>query len=119
MIPKEGDQPKAVTVEALGLSKQLVQAKIDGSPVLLLLRNQYQIGAYIPVLDGTELTLKIESENPLVMTDQLGNKWDLWGRTISGPDHPQELALIDGYLAKWYEWIENFPDTLLMKPAAE
>ncbi len=50
------------------------------------------------------------------MTDQLGNQWNMWGRTIEGKDHPSELALVDGYLAKWYEWIENFPETELVDP---
>lgn len=118
LIPKPGDQPKAVTVDALGRSKLLVQARIDEMPILLLLRNQYQIGAYIPVIGDIELNMEIASEDPLVMTDQLGNQWDLWGRTLSGPDHPQELPLVDGYMAKWYEWVENFPNTQLMKPAA-
>ena len=112
-------KPKAVTIEAMGASKLLIQATLDGVPMLLLLRNEYQVGAYQPVIDGVELKMEIESENPLVMSDQKGNKWSMWGRTLSGPDHPHELALVDGYLAKWYEWVENFPDTQLLSPAAK
>ena len=53
------------------------------------------------------MTLK----QPLVMQDQKGNLWDVWGRTMNGPDHPAQLKLADGYMAKWYEWIENFPES--------
>jgi hypothetical protein len=55
------------------------------------------------------------TDNPLVLVDQRGNKWNMWGRTIEGKDHPSELALVDGYMAKWYEWIENFPETELIE----
>ena len=119
LIPPPGSQPKALTIDALASSKLLIQATLDRKPVLLVLRNQYQVGAYQPVVNGFELTMKIESENPLIMVDQRGNRWDLWGTSQSGPDHPAELPLIDGYMAKWYEWIENFPDTQLLSPAAK
>ena len=115
LVPQEGGKPKAFTIEALEDAPSLIQTELDGLPILLLLENQYQVGAYHRVLDGTELTMTITSEDPLVMTDQRGTKWDMWGRTIDGPDHPGELALIDGYLAKWYEWVENFPDTEVVK----
>ncbi len=68
------------------------------------------------LLDGTELKMEVVVESPLIMKDQRGNTWNLWGRTIRGKDHPSELPLVDGYMAKWYEWVENFPATELVKP---
>lgn len=116
LIPEEGEKPKAFTIESLGEAKSLIQTKIDETPILLMLQNQYQIGAYQRLLyDDVELEFEISSENPLVMTDQRGNQWNMWGRTIEGRDHPSELALVDGYMAKWYEWVENFPKTELIE----
>lgn len=111
LIPQNGETAKAFTVESLGDTKSLVQTTLDDLPILLLAQNEYQIGAYLRQNKGAELTFELTSRVPLLMKDQGGNSWDMWGRTVRGPDHPSELALADGYLAKWYEWIENFPET--------
>lgn len=116
LIPKGSVKPKAFTIESLGDADTLVQTNIDDTPILLMLQNQYQLGAYERVLNGTELEMQVVVESPLIMKDQRGNTWNLWGRTIQGPDHPSELPLVDGYMAKWYEWVENFPATELVKP---
>ena len=91
-----------------------IQTRIDGVPILILQQNQYQVGAYVRKLNKIELQLQVQSRDPLLMSDQLGNTWNVWGRTESGPDHRAELPVADGYLAKWYEWIENFPNTELV-----
>jgi hypothetical protein len=114
LIPKEGEKPKAFTIESFDKATSLIQTNINDTPILLMLQNQYQIGAYKRVLHGKELNMKITSERPVVMTDQHGNQWNMWGRTILGVDYPSELELIDGYMAKWYEWVENFPETELV-----
>ncbi|MGJ8725289.1 MAG: DUF3179 domain-containing (seleno)protein [Roseibacillus sp.] len=115
LIPKEGEPARAFTVESLGDTKSLVQTSLSDTPIVLLLQNRYQIGAYQRLFKGQELKFELTSKTPLVMKDQLGNRWDMWGRTLAGPNHPSELELADGYLAKWYEWIENFPETEVVK----
>ena len=114
LIPTENGQPMAWTLEHLQKTTTLIQTQIGGIPVLVLLQNQYQVGAYERRLGRVELQIESTSGDPLLMKDQLGNTWNAWGRTVSGPDHPAELAIADGYLTKWYEWLENFPNTDLV-----
>ena len=117
MIPAtDKEKPRAYTLDSLEKHKQIIQFPLNGVQVLLLLKNKYQVGAYQAVLNEIPLEMKVESNEPFLMVDQFGNRWDMWGRSVSGPDHPQELPLADGYLAKWYEWVENFPATELAKP---
>ena len=115
LIPEVGKKPRAFTVESLGEAESLIQITVNDMPLLLMLKNDYQIGAYQRVLNGEELHMKLRTRNPLMMTDQHGNKWNMWGRTTRGINHPSELPLVDGYMAKWYEWIENFPETELLE----
>lgn len=115
LIPREGETAKAFTIESLDTEESLIQITMNDIPILLMLQNDYQIGAYERTLKGTELKMEIVSEDPFVMSDQRGNMWSMWGRTLSGVDHPSELPLADGYMAKWYEWIENFRDTEILE----
>lgn len=111
LIPGKGERPQAYPIKSLQKTGIFVQTEMKGEPVLLMLQNEYQVGAYKRLLDGVELKFKMTLKEPLIMQDQRGNLWNAWGRTTNGPDHPSELLLADGYLAKWYEWIENFPES--------
>lgn len=116
MIPQKGDAPLALTLNSLRRAKSPFQSTFENSPVLIMLQNEYEVGAYKRELNGVELTLNTISKDPLIMVDQRGNHWNIWGKTISGKDHPSKLELLDGYIAKWYEWIENFPKTKVIDP---
>jgi len=114
LIPPALDvDPIAYRLNEIIDSESPIQTHIGDIPVVLFVQNQYQVGAYVRTLGDSDLNLQIVSEAPLRLEDQLGNVWNAWGRTESGPDHPSELKLANGYLAKWYEWIENFPETKL------
>lgn len=119
MIPSNGEKAKAFTVEGLMASDRPVQTTLGEIPVLLVAQNNYQIGAYIRKFRGEQLELRQTSEQPLLLQDQFGNVWNAWGRTESGPDHRAELPVADSYLTKWYEWIENYPDSELVKDYAQ
>jgi len=114
LIPR-GDAPaKAYTIKQLENATSPIQTRIGDVPVLLVSENRFQVGAYVRKFEDVELELKKKSTRPLLMEDQRGNTWNAWGRTVSGPDHRAELPVADGYLAKWYEWVENFPGTDLV-----
>ncbi|MDB4259642.1 DUF3179 domain-containing protein [Akkermansiaceae bacterium] len=115
LIPDGAGRPQAFPVESLEKSGAFVQSKIQDTPILLMLQNRHQIGAYQRRLEDDELRFVMKSRKPLIMLDHRGNRWNMWGRTIDGPDHPNELPLANGYMAKWYEWIENFPETDVME----
>jgi hypothetical protein len=114
LIPKGDELPVAYEVEKLRQTPAPLQIKLGDTPILLFVQSEYQVGAYVRKFDGEELELEITSDSPLLMLDQFGNHWNAWGRTESGPHHPAELEVADGYLTKWYEWLENYPDTELV-----
>ena len=114
LIPSGDAKPKAYVIQQFEQYGLPIQTTIGDVPVLLLLQNQYQVGAYVRRHKGKELHLQVHSRKPLLLADQDGNIWNAWGRTESGPDHRSELPVADGYLAKWYEWLENFPETDLI-----
>ncbi|MGB7347329.1 MAG: DUF3179 domain-containing (seleno)protein [Pirellulaceae bacterium] len=119
LIPGDNDDtpPVAFSIDKLRNSDGLVQLSIGSTPVVVFVRNDYQVGAYIRTVDKEEVDLKLVSQEPFVMQDQHGNKWDEWGRQVSGETFQAELPVADGYLTKWYEWLENFPTTNLKTPA--
>ena len=62
--------------------------------------------------DGTPLTFETTDENmlPIVMTDDLGNSWDVFGRAISGPNAGEQLSVLESYIGYWFAWAAFNPN---------
>jgi len=62
--------------------------------------------AYQPLLsDGTELLLNVVAsleEGGIVMSDQFGNAWDVFGRAVSGPDQGKRLQPANTQIGYWF-----------------
>ena len=64
--------------------------------------------------DGTRLSFnKVEDQLPIVMEDQEGNQWDIWGRAMSGPRLGQSLIPTDSYNGFWFAWAAMYPEVLI------
>jgi len=48
---------------------------------------------------------------PAVMEDAEGNRWDVFGRALSGPRQGQRLEQVPSYIAYWMAWAAFNPDT--------
>lgn len=55
--------------------------------------------------DGTKLTFQpIQGALPIVMEDNEGNKWDLFGEAIEGPRAGTKLPEVLNYIGYWFSW---------------
>lgn len=51
----------------------------------------------------------VENELPVVMKDQEGNKWDVFGFAIEGPKKGMRLPGARSYTGYWFAWADFFP----------
>jgi len=56
--------------------------------------------------DGTRLDFLALSGDDLpgIMTDQLGNTWDVLGQAVSGPNTGEQLSRPKSYIGYWFAW---------------
>ncbi len=55
--------------------------------------------------DGTKLTFEaVQGELPIVMQDNEGNRWDLFGEAIEGPRAGTKLPEVLNYIGYWFSW---------------
>ena len=60
--------------------------------------------------DGTVLTFTpVQNNLPVVMQDNEGNTWDVFGNAISGPRTGEKLIFIPSYIAYWFAWGTFYP----------
>jgi hypothetical protein len=64
--------------------------------------------------DGTTLEFTItEGELPIVMMDNEGTKWNIFGEAIEGPRAGEELQQAKSFIAYWFGWAAFYPNSLI------
>ena len=64
--------------------------------------------------DGTTLDFTFtQDELPLVMVDNEGNKWDIFGEAIEGPRAGESLHHMKSFIAYWFAWAAFYPNSLI------
>ena len=61
--------------------------------------------------DGTTLSFSpLEDRYPIVMTDEEGNMWDVFGRAVTGPRTGSQLRPISSFMGYWFSFATFYPD---------
>ncbi|MFC1852088.1 DUF3179 domain-containing (seleno)protein [candidate division CSSED10-310 bacterium] len=88
-----------------------IETTWEGLPVLIFLREDYQVMAYVRELETGVLSFDSLGKETLEFRDQTGTIWNMWGEAISGPNAGEKLRPVGGYLTEWYEWATGCLDT--------
>lgn len=111
---KVGDQAKAYQFKdfANGITVRLDQV---GDEFVVVVGNEEKnfLTAYrrelsdgsVPAFEPTEISML-----PVVMADELGNNWDIFGRAVSGPNTGEQLPVLESYIGYWFAWAAFNPD---------
>jgi len=60
--------------------------------------------------DGTELQFEaVQNSLPVIMKDQEGNYWDIFGYAVEGPRKGSRLIQTNSYTGYWFAWADFFP----------
>ena len=51
----------------------------------------------------------VQGQLPIVMRDNEGNEWDVFGTAVSGSRTGQQLQKTNSYISYWYAWTAFFP----------
>lgn len=61
-----------------------------------------------------------QDELPIIMTDQEGNEWDLFGNAVSGPREGQQLKPAKSTMGYWFSFASMYPGVPIYQgPAAK
>ncbi len=64
--------------------------------------------------DGTLLEFTaVQDVLPVVMVDNEGNKWDVFGEATAGPRAGESLQQAKAFIAYWFAWAAFYPNALI------
>ena len=76
--------------------------------------NNFIVAYKSHVEGGEELTFTaVQDALPVIMIDNEGTTWDIFGRGVSGPQAGAELEMIDSFMGYWFAWAAFYPSLTL------
>ncbi|MGB0929380.1 MAG: DUF3179 domain-containing (seleno)protein [Chitinophagales bacterium] len=61
--------------------------------------------------DGTELDFDVVNKRlPVLMQDNEGNEWDIFGLAVEGPRKGEQLTPTNSYIGFWFSWAAFYPE---------
>ena len=84
---------------------------ISGNDVVIIGNGNFKLAtSYSRTLeDGTTLNFeKISDEFPIVMQDDSGTEWNIFGEAVSGSMEGKTLTPLPSYNAYWFAWVDFF-----------
>lgn len=90
---------------------QIIEDEIAGVPLIILGSQGLGLAiAFRSDLDGNLRTFTpLQNQYPLVMEDELGNRWDAFGRAVSGPDQGRQLEYVNSGMGFWFVFGAMYP----------
>lgn len=100
-------EEKAIAFNFNNTSSQVEERTFMGKKLVVYKNiNANLMVAFNSVLaDGTELSFQsVENEFPVILADNEGNKWDVFGRAVDGPRTGQKLQTVPQMMGYWFSF---------------
>ncbi|MDZ7682712.1 MAG: DUF3179 domain-containing protein [Fodinibius sp.] len=84
---------------------------ISSTDIVLIGNRKHKLAtSYSRILDdGTELSFeKVTDSFPIVMQDDSGTNWNIFGEAVNGPLKGKSLTPLPSYNAYWFAWVDFF-----------
>lgn len=112
-----GGLTKAYRIASFGNVVRVLNEEIAGSEIVVVGNStDNYVVSYKRRVDGDLLTFKsVQDQLPIIMSDNEGSSWDIFGKAVSGPRAGKQLVPLESYNAYWFAWAAFWPRTELFK----
>lgn len=103
--------PDANPPATSGASIKIIEDELAGVPIVVVgSRGQNFATAFHRTFNGQLRSFTpLQGQLPSVMEDDLGNRWDVFGRAVSGPDQGSHLEYINSGIGFWFVFGGMYP----------
>ena len=95
------------------LSIKVIEDDFAGIPLVLAgsMGQQFIVAYQRTLTDGTELRFQVTDQFtlPVIMEDNEGNVWDLFGQAVEGPRQGEQLLPVNSYMGYWFSFGAFYP----------
>ena len=105
----EGNKSMAFPVEFLEGKQEVVKYPFDNAYYLLKEIGKFGVAAFRLQKDQEDKTYHQASQDPFRLADNEGRVWNEFGKSLN--EKGEDLAVADGYMTEWYEWVTGYPES--------
>jgi len=113
------DETRVFQIDEFPDTIHVINDSFKGYPLVTFGSSNVNIAAtYKRTLDnGTVLEFTpVQDQLPVVMQDDSGTKWDIFGFAVEGPRKGTQLRQAPSYIAYWFAWAAFYPDAEIKTP---
>lgn len=102
---------QVIPIEGFSEQGDIVNINVNGEEIIVIGNSEHKIAVsfYRKLSDGTLLNLQpVPGEFPVIMKDDEGSKWNVFGEAVSGPRKGVELNPVPSYNAYWFAWADFY-----------
>lgn len=88
----------------------------NGEPILFAAQasRNFMVAYSRKLEDGTILEFSaVPDGNAVILRDQEGNRWNVFGEAVKGPRTGEQLPLIKAHIGYWFAWSLFYPDIIV------
>ena len=107
-----GDDSKVYPISKFGSDVSLIHDQVGGMDVVAAGSSTQNFAVLFnrQLEDSTTLDFTpVQNQLPIVMIDNEGTQWDVFGNGVSGPRAGTKLEKTNSYIAYWFAWTAFFP----------
>lgn len=94
-------------------SNTLINDIVNGREVIIVgnVNKNFIVSFYPELENGTNIILNAIDEANVILEDNLGNKWDVFGYAVSGPARGERLKRTESFMGYWFSWGTFYPNS--------
>jgi len=103
---------KVYVINEFGEGVNLIVDHVGDNQYIIAGSNEYNFAAAFQLLPGNGVSLQFEAvqnQLPVIMQDNEGNLWDIFGYAVAGPRQGDRLQAARSYTGYWFAWADFFP----------
>ncbi|MEX2594820.1 MAG: DUF3179 domain-containing protein [Anditalea sp.] len=104
---------KVYSINSFGNDIGALEDNFQGKRIVLAgSKSENLIVSFERILDdGTELQFQaVQNSLPIILQDNEGNEWDIFGKAINGPRAGEKLKATNAFIGFWFSWPAFYPD---------
>ncbi len=105
---------KATAFRFPDTGRQLQVTNVAGSDIVVVAdkENGFIVSFVNKTIDGEPLVWALieDQASSAILTDQLGNTWNVFGEAVAGPNEGETLEVPYSYMGFWFAWANFYPE---------
>jgi len=107
---------KVYRINLFGADIKIIKDNVGGTPIVVVgtTPKNFAVAYQSTLNDGTSLQFTaLQNSLPLIMKDNEGNKYDVFGFAVEGPRKGIRLKATKSFTAYWFAWAAFYKDAII------